>query len=322
MCCTTTACELFHVKLRKTMWNRRYTKKPYRQRYSSSSKGLIRASRIPASIARVRKEWVTLYNDGGLCQTQCLEWDGESPCQTGVFEIGLVDQISLQSLFGDNVKVRRLVGEIWLRPWIREPDACFPTQVNQFITEAQNMMIHVRAGLIKQRLPGALIATGVPYDPLSGFDWTEAPWRREWRHTWLPSGLDVAKEWFGEGTLIGVCSDVTRTEYITPATASGDQPAFEVPEIETDCTEVTVGNESCRQGAAVFRAHSRPWWKMSLTSSRMHHMTESDSLSIFVNAAAITQRDTSCTQQCFEGSSVKPCRFTVFANVKAQIQYG
>lgn len=290
-------------------------------------------SKLPRNVAKTRKQWVTLYNDGGTCTYNCLP---TIDCNDLPFNIELISNTALHQFFDDNVTVAALRGEIWMRPFLPTADRCDSFDWLRWIQSTERAMHHLRLGLVKERVTAADIAAGNPegsiHDPLSSFDWSEQRWLKEWRHTWVARGRDAFHTTIGSGAVIGVCSDVTRDSYLTPATSSGTQPTFEVPEIETLCTAFTTDPEGgeCYEGVNGLRANAQPWWKMNLGMRRKFHLRESDNLSIWGNMAYIDPDfvgpNGTCSEDQLPGCGTQasldfPCSLQTFANVKVLLEF-
>lgn len=293
----------------------------------SRRRGKIPFRALPRSVAKKRSQWLTVYNDADNCQFTCLDMTG---CQDQPFSIGIVPNASLQALFGDNVAIRRMVGEAFFRPWLPHPDRCNATEFQDWILALERTMVTMRAGLYKQRV-AASAPEGVEYNPLDQFDWSEGRALREWRHTWTSRGRDAWATAAPGGAAMGICADVTRAQYTTPATSSGSQPLFIVPEIETSCQIYHTDPEvdECEILSHSIRARQMPWWRMPITSNRRIPLKESDELSIWANLAYIGPDLSSPTTTCggdptctVDGSLDIPCKLNAYLNLKILVEYG
>lgn len=290
--------------------------------------------RLPRNVARTRKQWVTLYNDGGTCTYNCLP---VVDCNDLPFNIELISNTALHQFFDDNVTVEALRGEIWMRPWLNTADRCDSADWLLWIQSLERSMHHLRLGLVKERVTTADITAGNPegsiHDPLSSFDWSEQRWLKEWRHTWPAPGRDAFQTTVGSGALVGVCSNVERPSYTVPAAVTGDQPLYIVPDISTECTAFVTDpeGEECYYGHNGLRAKSQPWWKMNMSFRKKIRMRESDNLSIWGNMSYIDPDfigpTGTCSADVLPGCGPQsgldiPCALQTFSNVKILLSYG
>lgn len=292
-----------------------------RPRWTGKWRRRISSKALPKSVAKKRRQWVTIWNEMENCQYNCLAWDSES-CNFG-WQIALLDPPSLGELFEfEPVTVVRQVGSIMLRPWRARPNPCDPDSWGQYQNWLRNH-IHFRAGMVKQRT-STFEPSGTIYDPSNSSDWSEAPWKRNWEHQWTPRVTNYGTQFQNSSTVIGVCSNTTRSSYLTPATASGDQPSFTVPAIATSCTPVLLP-EGC--GALPFQAASEfPFYRLSLNSRRRIFMSESDRLDIWASMSVITADGDTCNNgvgPCFNDlAAAYPCNITAYTNYKILVEYG
>lgn len=303
---------------------------PFRRNYGRGkrpagwSRRKIPFRRLPRNVAKKRRHWVTLYNEPGLCEVDCL---GTTEGCVQAYRLELVPNALLQTQFGDNVTVKRFVGEAYLLPFYKSPDMCSNDEVGQWFAW-RNAMHNLRAGMIKQRVSIDNYPLGVAYDPMDSFDWSEAPWLREWRHTWLPDAVVIGQTRAPTGTLIGVSSDTTRAQYNTPATSSGSQPLFSVPAIETEsCIPCEALSEECFYLGNYREKKALQYWRMPLNMRKTITMKESDRLDIFFSVAAPTLTDncgdTPGGPPCFNQLPGNPmCNLQIQVGLKMLIEYG
>lgn len=113
---------------------RNWTRKWPRRRTSK-----IPATRIPKSIARVRTDWVGVYNvtstggDGTACKylvapflPVTLAGEPGNPQCFSTFGLDVMTSQRLSDLYQDDCKIVKMVGDIWMRPVYQTADACNP----------------------------------------------------------------------------------------------------------------------------------------------------------------------------------------------------
>lgn len=315
------------------MASRRNFRRSFRPRFTRR----VPWSRLPRNVARQRKHWVTLYNDGGLCQFNCL---GIIDCNDDPFNIELISQTALQQFFGDNVTLEALRGEIWFRPFLSHEQICDAAGWRNWRISAERLMYHLRLGMMKERVSAADIAAGNTegsiWDPLSGFDWSEARWVKEWRHTWPSVGREQWDSTKPYGSFAGVCNEVHSDAVGAPQnTLSSGSGTINIPATDTICcteTCVTDFETGCFPNDVGAVGHQLRWWKMPLGMRRKIRLRESDNLSIWGNMAYIDPDwvgpNGTCSQDilgvdCAVDSMQNPaCTLQIFANVKAKLAYG
>lgn len=295
---------------------------------------------LPRNVARQRKQWVTLYNDGGLCQFNCL---GIIDCLDDPFNIELISQTSLQQFFGDNVTVEAIKGEIWFRPFLSHENPCDAVDWRNWTVSAERLMYHLRLGMMKERVSENDIlignAEGSVWNPLSGFDWSEARWLKEWRHTWPSVGREQWYSFKPYGSFAGICNETSKPSVNVPgwtmASGSGTWAGYTEPAIQTICCVedcVTDFETGCYPNDVGGVAHQLRWWKMPLGMRRRIRLRESDNLSIWGNMAYIEPDwvgpNGTCSQDilgvdCAVDAMQDPaCTLQLFANVKVKLAYG
>lgn len=296
--------------------------------------------RLPRNVARQRKHWITLYNDGGLCTYNCL---GIIACDDSPFNIELISQTSLQQFFGDNVTLEAMRGEVYFRPFLSHPNVCDAADWRSWITSVERSMYHMRLGLVKERVTEDDITAGRPegsvHDPLSGFDWSESNWLKEWRHTWTGRGRDAMESWKPYGSFAGICNEVSKPSVNVPgwtmASGSGTWAGYTEPAIDTICCVedcVTDFETGCFPGETFRRGRQLPWWRMPLGMRRKIRLRESDNLSIWGNMSYIEPDWVGPTGTCsqdilgvdcaVESSEDTACTLQTFINLKVKLAYG
>jgi len=288
---------------------------------------------IPKSIARVRTDWVTVFNvtdqapTGTGCKYLLAPWvpvniDGFGEQCFSSFSFPVISADNLSDLYGDDVKIVKMVGDFWLRPVFTPADACFPDDLALLQAQWDNYFVRARGGLFKQRVVSSdLNANGVVPHPLFGRDWSDAGFLKLWERNWVAPPAQSVATTYGEGQLINAIGNVTRDQYNTPATSSGDQPLFSVPAIETECMNCVVGSESCYDGPSYTRYMGPGWKRVSISSRRMIHMKEDDALAWWIDWADIgpSGEGPNCG---YSVHTSKPCGMQIIPSLKIKLQYG
>lgn len=303
---------------------------PWRARTHGYRSSKIPARKIPRSIARVRTDWVTIYNptdsfDSTGCKYLVAPWNPINIAGLGQqcfssFSLNVMFAQSLSDLYGDDVKIVKMVGDFWLKPVFAAADACFPDDVKDLQTAFANFFIHARGGLWKQRVVSSdRDLSGVVPHPLEGRDWSDAGFLKTWNRVWVTDGEELSATVYGEGQMVATIGAVTRAAYNTPATSSGDQPLFNVPEIRTDCYRCVLGGEECAEGPTVIRYKGPGWKRVSISSNRTIHMHEDDNLFWYVDWASLGPS----SEQCGIPTDVAPpCAMHIVPHLKIKLQYG
>lgn len=308
----------------KAPWNGWNKWKGFRRKRKIPLKALSRA------VAKKRYDWVTIYNDigpfgsgEGSCLSRCIEF-GNSYCEEPSLKIPIMTAGALQTVYQDDITIRKMVGFInWVPSWTSLA-ACDTEGVLDQLNGHQ-WPIYLRAGLYKQDVP--LAQAGLPTDinPIASTDWSDESPLKSWQHIWQPTGRR-AMHIFHPGYPIGVCGDVTRSQYTVPAYASGGGPAYNVPAIETDCDIYTLGQEECIPAVEVREFDKLRYWRMSLNRTRPIRLRENDDLSIFANWSMPrpdVSPDTCDIVGCTEyDDGQNPCKMRLTICLKVLIQYG
>lgn len=300
-------------------WNRN---KPSNRKWGFSRRK-IPASRIPRSIARVRKQWVSIFNPLESCTTICSEFLG---CGTTTY-LHLLDNDELQSIFGDTCKVAALDARVWFKPVIPYPIDLTVAGANNSLAEFFNdRTIFLRAGLKKFQTSVA-DPDGITQGMKESFDWAEGQWMRTWRRIWNPSvnfGIETIPS--GATYPFNMCSNTERALYIVPPTASGSQPTYNVPAITTTCTQI-ANTSALAYVQQTTRQIRQPAWKsISLSRTRLIALKENEELT-FVFSWGQLDPDASCypgeDDPCrFGPYPDPPCSMNVIVEARALIQYG
>lgn len=313
------------AKRRSTRWN--------------SSRRKISASKIPKSIARVRKQRIVVFNTMQACEYTCLAPDPE--CTTP-FRIALLRNVDLQNLFGDNVKIVRMQGSIHIDPLWQLPYAVDSNCVGGILADSASWLAWInsmsrsiwqlRAGMCKV-VSSTTDVGGSPtpdYDVAQSFDWSEPAFMRRWEHMWFfkeTLGLDAMMS----GAHIGVCSNVTKpdTGSLVNALAAGTGNInTQTGAITTACQVVSqalADNSGPPQRAYRTLPPPRPF-RMSVNSSRVISLKENEGLEIqasfgtlFPGADCFPGEEDSCFLDC---SGIIPCIIRIIPNVTMTLQYG
>jgi len=297
---------------------------------------------LSPKVARKRSDWRYLYTDrltgtsenpdASFCGIRCIAF-GEFCNDHTPVRIPLVTKFMLENDFRDVVTVAKMRGSIQWKPhYLDDGTPCTVAGLQAINDRAQAYQwpIHLRAWLKKSDVTSVQEDTGVGgpafVDPTNAEDWSDHTGvLREWNHSWMPNGR-LHMIWNAYTNIVGVCSNVTRDSYLTPATSSGSQPAFNVPEIETTCTTVQPG-EGCSISQVDYDINAPRWWSMSLNRNKPIDLKEDDDLSIFVNWNSPRMADPAINPDCDEdcppdGDAVPPCAMLFSIDLKMQFQYG
>lgn len=313
------------------MWkNKRSSSRRY-------GKKKIPASAIPRSIARVRKQRIVTFNTMQACEYTCLP--PEQVNCTEVFTLALLRNTDLQSLFGDNVKVVSMQGNVffdplWTLPYSVDSNCVSgilgdPASWLAFFNATSRTVWQLRAGLIKTLSATTSPASPVPdYDVSQSFDWSEPAFMRRWNHMWFMReelGLDVEMQ----GAVRGICANVSKpdTGALVNALAAGTGNInTQTGAITTDCQTFLVGgnNGSPQRGYRTLR-HPTPY-RMSVNSKRVISLQENENLEIqgafstlFPGADCFPTETDTCFLDC---SGLLPCTIRIIPNILMTLQYG
>lgn len=298
---------------------------PWRARSSK-----IPASKIPRSIARVRRDWVSVYNvtdsfDNTGCRYVIAPWNPVTIGGLGAqcfssFSLNVMFAQALTDLYGDDVKIVKMVGDLWLRPVFVAADACFPDQVQDLQTAWANYFIRLRGGLFKQRIVSSDLAVeGVVPHPLQSRDWSDAGFLKTFERTWVPPGEWIGANVYGEGQVVGAIGNTHQAGYTVPEEANGDQQPYNVPALSTDCFFCTVGNESCVEGPTQIRYVAPGWKRVNWSSRKVVHMREDDNLTWYFDWAQLSPSQGDCG---IPTPVDPPCAMHIVPSLKIQLQYG
>lgn len=297
----------------RTHWNKRRAQRQ------------IPASKIPKSIARVRTDWVSVYNPtdqgafpGGTgCSFIQAPWapvtvDGVSQCFSS-FGLLVMSADQLTDNYGDDVKIVQMVGDIWMKPFYTPADACFPDDLALLQAQWNSSWIRARGGLFKQRaINNGQLTT--PH-PLFGRDWTDAGFLRLWEKNWTPAPGESTATTYGEGQLIGVIGNTHQNGW-TMSDGSATVPA-----VSTDSQIVTAGNEQCYDGPSLTRYREPGWKRQSLASRRTIRLHEDDALTWNIDWTLFgpSAEGNVCN---LAATTSFPCAMAFLPSLKIKLQYG
>jgi len=311
----------------------RKSKRPFRR--SFRRKGTIPARKIPPSIARVRTNWVTLYNisdsptsGGTSCAWLHAPWspvtlnvdgDQEEQCFSS-WSFDVLDATRLTDNYGDDVKIVKMVGNFWVRPVFEAEDACAPDNLAEMQANWSDYFVRCRGGLFKTRtVSGAPDTDPVRAHPLFGRDWSDAGFLKTFERNWHSAPPQSTSTTYGQGQIMGPIGNVTRSLYNTPPTATGNQSTFNVPAIETACAECFVPGEGCHDGPSYTRYIGPQWKRIDISSRKIIRMREDDSLVWMVDWARFKPGSPLCGDTDVRAF---PCAMNIIPSLKIKVQYG
>lgn len=279
---------------------------------------------LPRSVARKRRNWITIYDDSSLCTRRCIPVVG---CQDEPGFVEIIPNTSLQSLFGDDVSVVRLVGDILWQPKIAEPNICSSASYFAWVNQIARSWYNMRIGLMKTEVNVASLPDGPVFDPLAAFDWSDGPWLKRWNHWWLPK-LGGELVTIPENGLYGVCSSVTKASVNVPgwvlATGSGNWAGYTEPEITTDCLPVFAPSEiGCAPQYTAHKAWEPPVWRQQVNIRKKIRLRENDQLQMFWNFVELQNGESCSGSDCFpQDGTLGVCQLYAALNFRALIEYG
>lgn len=307
-------------------------KKKFRRFSRRSTSSKIPARKIPASIARVRTDWVTRYNvfdqapNGTSCTWLLAPWNpitlpgNDDPECYSSFGFDVMTAAFLSDLYGDDVKITQMVGHFWLQPVFTSADACFPDDLALLQAQWADYFIVARGGLFKDRVVSSTLqADGAVAHPLNGRDWSDAGWLKGFERVWHAAPPQSTSTTYGEGQFGGVYTTVSRPQYTVPPTSSGSQPTYNVPALTSGAQVFTVGNEGCLDGPSLTRYMGPTWKRVSISSRRTIRMHEDDALTWYIDWSSMAQSSPLCGSG---GVPPVPCAMRIIPQLKIKLQYG
>lgn len=314
-----------------------FKKKFWKRRGTRSGSAVLPARRIPKSIARVRTDWVSLYNPFEGCRYFAAAYDPIGADNTGcVSSIALevMGANQLSDAYGDDVKIVAMRGSLWLRPVFDNIDLCNDQDLLNYEQLISEYFIRVRGGLFKQRnvnpdpaamtggIPGSGVVTPHPANTRA---WSDAGWLKQFTRTWVPPGSAISALTYNDGQLVGPCSQTTRSAYTdsgwTLASGSGTKTAVNVPAIVTSCSTFSFpSGEGCYNGGLTTHMRAPGWKAVNISSRRTIHMHEDDSLNWFIDWGSIFPPT---PLSCHYGDPPGlPCALQLLPELKIKVQYG
>lgn len=294
-------------------WNRK--NRPWYRR--SRKAGTIPASRIPRSIARVRSEWVTMYNAPGGCTSVYAPWTGADPCNPLRMAFTVIDPDQLTFDYGDDVKVAAMVGSFAFRPIYERPSKCSQAQLDVWRTGVRDSVVYMRGGLYKQATTEDS-PTGLNPKLDEDTDWSDVRLIKRYVKKWFPAPYRVGMVKYPENSFLGVQSGTNRAQYTVPATSSGSQPLYNVPAITSSCSECFASSEDCYDGFIQEFSQDHPWKVQSVNMRKIVRLRENDMLQCIFSFMHVKMPDPGCSIT----PGFQPCGVIVIPEVKVKIQYG
>lgn len=310
----------------------------WKKRRFGRSKRKISASAIPKSIARVRRQRIVVFNTMQACEHTCLAPDPE--CTT-TFNIAMLRNTDLQSLFGDNVKIVKIEGAIYIDPLMGVPYGLLDSNcVSGTLGDTASwlaVMNHyakciwqLRAGMCKV-VSSTNDVGGSPtpdYNVSQSFDWSEPAFMRRWEKLWFfreELGLDHPVS----GAFLYGYGDVTGGgggALLNPlAGGTGNVNTFINPNT-TAATAVFRGSTAGHPQAGQRFIRQPAPYRMSVRSSRVIALRENEGLEIqgafstlFPGSDCFPFEEDSCNLDCM---GALPCIIRIVPNITMTLQYG
>lgn len=300
-------------------------------RYRSSwRKKKIPASRIPRSIARVRKQRVVAFNTMQACEHTCVEDSGL--CTTDI-RISILRNVDLQQLFGDNCKVANIRGSVWIDPWFKPPYSITNQEYGEdsdwlvFADLMSRTILQGRAGLIK-----TFANSDDPTNPLpdylihDSFDWSEAPWIKQWNHMWFcKETYQIQHQLQSSTTIIGLVSKPDTGSVVNALAAGTGNINTQTGAITTACFGCTPGNDDGPLQAAYRTTPAIRPWRIPINIRKDITMKENQNLELAVSFSSLHPGSDCFPAEddlCEVNGHAFPCIFRIVPNVMLTIQYG
>lgn len=295
-------------------WNK------WKRRPALKKAATIPASRIPRSIARVRSEWVTLFNPPGSpdCPWVSAPYAPQSESCRSSFAFTIVDPTTLTDVYQDDVKVSHISGFIYMKPVFQRPNTCDMTEVLAWQNRVQDYFIMMRGGLYKQYTTEAAPDGLFPH-PFTDEDYSDTRYLQRYSREWVSKPYESTMAHYGSGSFYGLCANTTRNSYLTPATSTGSQPAFSVPEIETACAPAFAGSEDCWKGPPEIHFREPAWKKIRVSHRKDIRLRENDRLDMFFDWGPMSLQPMG---DCGVPEQYSPCAMHILPVIKLRIQYG
>lgn len=315
----------------------------FRRKRAFHVKRKIRASAIPKSIARVRKQRIVVFNTMQACEHTCFE--PNETCTSRVV-LSLMRNGDLQTLFGDNVKIVSMQGSIYVDPlWV------LPYQVTGVPVECGNGQYGVgpawlafmniysrsiwqwRAGMIKTYSTSVSPASPTPdYNVDNSFDWSEPGFMKRWEKLWF-FREELGIDHMVQGALYGVCgtSNVSKpnTGALVNALAAGtgniNTETGAITTVET-CTPFGQNTDLGPLQRSYRTVRQPAPFRMSVNTRRPIQLKENENLEIqcafstlFPGPDCFPGEVDDCMLDCMGGAA---CTIRLIPNITMTLQYG
>lgn len=293
------------------------------RRYAGRTAAKLPARVIPKSIARVRTDWVSVYNpwDAGGCAYLVAPWAPATERCVSSFALNIMSVDQLSQDYGDDVKIVAMRGALWLRPVFDNVNLCSYQELRDWENAVGNYFIMARGGLKRQEITEREQASlGLPvWHPLDSLDWTDGKFLQMWERVWVAPPTSGTQRTYNDGQVVGICPNVHQSGYNVPVTASGDQDPYSVPALSTTCGVFNAPAESCLDGG--FDSHfSAPGWKrVSLNRRKDIRMHENHDLQWYVDWGNVWPGQNTCN---YDVTGPAPCAMHILPMLKIKLQYG
>lgn len=306
-----------------------FTRKKSFRRWGTRRK--ISASAIPKSIARVRKQRVVVFNTMVACEYTCVAADPLSCFQEATLSI--IRNVDLQALFGDNCKVASIRGSVVVDPFFTPPYSqnlsiygSAPAWL-AWMDFMSRTILQGRAGLIKSYSNSDQPTNPLPdYHIDNSFDWSEAPWMRQWNHLWVMKE-DITIHHRPNTAIQGICPNHTQAGYLVPPWATGTSPGYIVPPAVTSCSTIFENGQAGPIADVERHMKAVTPWRIPVNIRRDITLKENENLDLKVSFASLFPGT-----DCFEGGELDNCEigngnaaictFRIIPNIMVTIQYG
>lgn len=299
----------------------------------------IPAAAIPKSIARVRKQRIVVFNTMQACEHTCVP--NEGPSCTTHFQLALLRNEDLQNLFGDNVKIVSMRGEVYIDPlWVLPygvDSNCVggilgdPASWLAFFNTYARSIWQFRAGMLKVfsgSFEGPTTDPVPDYQVDNSFDWSEPSYMRRWEKLWFfKEGLELDHPM--EGAFLYGYGNVTKpdTGALVNALAAGTGNInTQTGAITTAGTAVFRSTNTGHPQAGIRRISAPQPYRMSVNSRRVISLKENEGLEIscafstlFPGPDCFPTESDDCMLDCMGGL---PCIIRIVPNILMTLQYG
>lgn len=251
----------------------------FRKKFSRTRKTSRLETRAHANRAfkRVVRQWELSTNI--KCQSVGADPGPDCP-NPGVVELYRNDR--LRTTAHDAVRIRRITGGLWFRPFMATPWSVDSEDCNDFV--ARNLFdsdVVLRVGLKKVEAPEATSGISPGWNPLLNgatpadlSDYTDGKWMKLWDHM-FQSEMEFHS---GQQNQQFTCCS-SQPSYVVPPTASGSNPGWIVP-AETCSPCGDVENPSVSFNCDTVLKHPR-WWRLQLNWAKPIVLKEAESLMLY-----------------------------------------